>query len=191
MSYRIIQLGYVTTVDRFDDAVRCWETMVGVGPFFIGDVSFVDPMYNGMPSDIKIRAAIAYHGDRQIEVVAQTTDAPSHYRDWINQHSDLPLSGLFHHYFFDTPDMAETCDRFRQRGATVAFRSTMPEGGHLLYLDTRSTLGCYLELTDRLSAWQPMFDIMLGASKAWDGITRYALPFDGVLNKLRIDEETP
>lgn len=62
-----------------------WARHMGIGPFFvIEDATFNDYRYRGAPVPSPVCTfGYAQAGDLQVEIIAQTNDAPSGYRDFI------------------------------------------------------------------------------------------------------------
>jgi hypothetical protein len=77
---RLVQNAWV--VPRLEDAIPGWVAL-GVGPFFVLERAYPQALYRGTPVPLSFRAALAQAGDIQIELIEQTSDGPSAYRDMV------------------------------------------------------------------------------------------------------------
>lgn len=177
---RIAQLGYVIPQAQFDDCVAFWQQTTGIGPFYVGDFLLDNQTYRGQTTTMGMRVALGYLGDMQIELIGQTDDQPSVYREWIERHPVIPRGGLYHHYFLLTDDYDATAARLVAQGAECAFTCSMPGGGRLSYFDTTATLGHYVETSDRFEPWLEMFERLKASARYWNG-TRPVRPLEEIL----------
>ena len=78
------QIGYV--VRDIQRAMEFWSGTLGVGPFYvIRGIEFRNYRYRGHPSRPPvIDVAFGNSGDVQIELIQQTNDAPSAYREFLS-----------------------------------------------------------------------------------------------------------
>lgn len=153
----IRQSGYL--VEDLDDAVRHWVEVMGVGPFFvIPDVRMTNPVYRGAPCEARIDIALANSGDLQIELVVQTNDAPSIYREWLED----ARFGL-HHVGFFVEDI-ESC-----LGALDPKPTRVQHGDNFCYIDTQHHPGTYTELIQRSPTMRELFGMIHAAAEDWDG----------------------
>ena len=78
------QLGYV--VEDLEKAAWSWVEKAGVGPWTVIPHITLDYFnYLGESSEVEMGIAIAFTGSMQIELIQQHNNAPSMYRDFINQ----------------------------------------------------------------------------------------------------------
>ena len=78
------QLGYV--VEDLEKAAWSWVEKTGVGPWTVIPHVTLDYFnYLGEPSEVEMGIAMAFTGSMQIELIQQHNDAPSMYRDFINE----------------------------------------------------------------------------------------------------------
>ena len=129
---KIAQLGYVIPFERFDDCIAFWQASTGIGPFYVGDFLLDNQIYRGQPTTMGMRVALGYLGDMQIELIGQTDDQPSVYREWIERHPVIPRGGLYHHYFLLTDDYDDVAARLAEQGEECAFTASMPGAGRLI-----------------------------------------------------------
>lgn len=146
-------------------AISSWVSSTGVGPFFwFSPVVFTDGRYRGIPADFPaIKAAIAYAGDMQIELVSQDRDEPSIFRDTI----PFGQAGL-HHMALYCLDYEAERDTYIEAGAELAFEG-INRGVRTCWLDTTRELGFMVELIERSEAREAHFLKMKDAAEHWDG----------------------
>ena len=165
----IIQLAYVSRADLFDECLAYWTNVVGVGPFFVGDFELENQLLRGKRTECTITAAIGYRGDQQIEVIRPTNDAPSIYRETIEEHPRQPAGGHFHHYMFEPIDYDAAIAHFMAHGCRDGYSGVMADKKRLTYLDGRDTMGCYVEMIEPGGAFAEMCRRMRAATATWDG----------------------
>jgi hypothetical protein len=153
-------------------AIDGWVRASGVGPFcWFDNVPFVNGRYRGKPAAFPdIKAAIAYAGDMQIELVCQDNDEPSIFRELVPR----GRSALHHMGVYCTDYEAEQ-DAYLKAGAELAFEGTV-RGVRTCWLDTTPTLGFMVELLEPHPTRAEGFAKMHEAAQNWDGknpIIRY------------------
>jgi hypothetical protein len=158
-----MQLCWVVTDIR--EAMANWTRQAGVGPFFFFEnVTFEDGRYRGRPAQMaRHMAAIAQAGDLQIELVQQTSDEPSIWRDLV----PAGQSG-FHHAALYCPDYDATRAAYTAQGAEVAFEGLMM-GHRTCWIDTSKTLGFMVELVTKNPTADYVFGQIRAAAEGWDG----------------------
>lgn len=160
----ILELCHVT--DDLDAAMVHWTRDLRVGPFFAFDVPVLPgQLYYGASTEVALRVAFGFSGGLLIELLEQTNDGPSPFRDFLRERGP----GLHHvmpRGHFDT-DHA----RLSAAGHRVAFSGTMPGGERFCLFDTRSASGAYTELMEISPAMEGMLRHMEAISRAWDGVT--------------------
>src|SRR5690606_1258129 len=78
----ILELCQVT--DDMDAAIAHWTGLFGAGPFYVFDVpAMPGQTHRGQPSSIDLRIAFGFSGGLLIELLQQTNDAPSVFREMI------------------------------------------------------------------------------------------------------------
>lgn len=159
----IAQLGYV--VRDLDAAVGHWLTL-GVGPWFVArGVRPENFTYRGEPADLAMDVAVANSGDTQVELIQQTNDAPSMYRDFL----DAGHEGLQHVAYWTT-DYQDLYDRALAAGFTVGQEGAIGgPRGRFCYLDTGAQPGTVVEISDVSGPKAALFDYVRKAAAAWDG----------------------
>src|ERR1700756_4999128 len=146
-------------------AMAAWSRTAGVRPFFyFEDVTFEDGRYRGRPAQMaKHQAAIGQAGDLQIELVCQTTDEPSIWRDVVPRGQ-----GGFHHMALYCDDYEATRAAYTADGAEVAFEGLML-GHRTCWIDTTETLGFMVELVTKNPTADYVFGQIRAAAEGWDG----------------------
>jgi Glyoxalase/Bleomycin resistance protein/Dioxygenase superfamily len=161
-SVLIRQNAYV--VDSIEKAARSWARNFGIGPFFcVRHLEFEDVRYRGQPAQLDISVALGFSGHLCIEFIEQHNDGPSAYRDTISKGQ----TG-FHHVLVYPHDYEAEITRYEELGFTEAGSAVLKDTGlRFAYMDTRSELGCMVELAskDTPALWAPMIE----AARNWDG----------------------
>src|SRR5690349_10456882 len=80
-----VQLAFVVT--DLDATLKYWTEVLGVGPFVVLESSKGGRkiIHRGEETDVDYALSFAYMGDVQIEIVMQTNDAPSTYKEFTDQ----------------------------------------------------------------------------------------------------------
>lgn len=157
----IMQIAYVPA--DFAAALGFWTDTMGVGPFYLQDISLPGLRYYGEPSAPLFSVAIAYWGEVQIELIAQHNDAPSIYRDW----RDAGGEGV-HHVCILVADIEEARRVALEAGGTVAQEAIGPDYG-VLYVDTGGGPGTLLELVQPSPGMRARFARIRADAEGWDG----------------------
>ena len=150
-------------VPNLEAAIDRWVTQLGVGPFYVMEMDgLTDVTYRGAPGELAMRVGLAQAGPVQIELIDQTTDGPSAYRD------SVPAGEMgFHHMCVWTHDIDADAEYFDSLGYPAA---TMGRSGSRFgYFDTRPLLGCMLEVVERRPRTETLFGAIADAAIDWDG----------------------
>ncbi len=94
----------------------------------------------------------------------QHDDRPSIYRDWVAAKG----YGL-HHVAILESNFQQAIAAYQKKGASCVFRAGFGDGTRLAYLDTRDTLGCYLEIVEFSDFVRDALGAMREAHESWDG----------------------
>lgn len=135
-------------------SIARWHA-IGAGPFYLVDLSAIDQglipdrMYRGAPAADTFKAAIGFLGTTQIEFVEPTNDAPSVFREVLDQKGEA-----FHHMqakvsvvppaLFD-----ELARSYEAQGMELAALMTTPSGARSAFYDGRATVGCFMEIAEK------------------------------------------
>jgi hypothetical protein len=153
----VMQNGYL--VEHLETAITHWVDVLGVGPFFvIPHVKLVDPVYRDQPCAADISIALANSGEMQIELIQQHNDAPSIYREWL----DEGRTGL-HHVGFLVDDIERILEALPVAPEPVQY------GRNFCYLDTVYHPGTMVELIAADAGMRGLFDRVRSASVGWQG----------------------
>jgi hypothetical protein len=163
----IIQSAYVTR--DFDQSLDFWISVMGAGPFYVGQFEPIDQVYRGRPANALVTVAMGYSGDHQIEVIRQDNDSPSAYNETTGPGVRIPKAGLFHHVMVKHAGYDAAYSRFLGNGAKKCFDAVVPDVGRYCYLDAQETLGCFIELLEECPAVDAAFAKMREAHRDWDG----------------------
>lgn len=161
----IYQNGYV--VANLDAALDQWIDRLGVGPFFRFTVEFDSYVHRGVASNPAIEVAIANSGDLQIELIAQSNDAPSSYLEFLRDHGP----GLQHvSVWSDTLDA--DIARWSAMGLDVMTDLTIKgAGARAVFYDTDipGAAGAQMEVLGRNDGARMVIDMVRQAAIGWDG----------------------
>lgn len=160
----IIELCHVTR--DLDAALAHWTGDLGVGPFFVFDVPVLPgQLYYGEPTEVSMRVGFGFSGGVLIELLQQTNDGASPFRDFIEERGE----GL--HHIMPRTDFDAGYERLSAAGHRVAFSGVMPAGERFCLFDTRQQNGAYVELMELSPAMQGSLALMEKAHLGWDGKT--------------------
>ncbi|OHB29862.1 MAG: glyoxalase [Phenylobacterium sp. RIFCSPHIGHO2_01_FULL_69_31] len=161
----IRQNGYVVSDIRA--AMDHWIHVVGVGPwFFVERVKTDWFRHRGADSPMMMSVALANSGDLQIELIQQTNDAPSLYREFL----DAGHEGLQHLAYW-THDYQELYDRALAKGHKVGHEGQIGgEQGRFAYFETTAPHpGAMIEISDISGNKGRFFEHIRKAAQDWDG----------------------
>ena len=158
----VVQQGYV--VPDIDAAMQHWIAR-GVGPFFIEHLRGIDAVVDGKPAKLELKAAFAYSGDQQIEVIQPLDGKPSIYADFLGEN---PHGGLQHLAFW-CDSIADTLAELKRNGS--AFRVHQSYGDGHAYLDSTKHPGVMIQLMARTPQMEGLFRIIKDGAQRWDGAT--------------------
>jgi len=158
------QNGYVVRDIRA--AMDHWIKVMGVGPwFFIEDVKTDYFRHRGAASDVTMSIALANSGDLQIELIQQTNEAPSMYKEFL----DAGHEGLQHMSYW-TRDYQGLYDRALGLGYSVGHEGQIGgELGRFAYFDTQAHAGTVVEISDISGNKGRFFEHIKRAAADWDG----------------------
>ena len=160
----ICQNGYVARDLRA--AMDHWVKVLGVGPWFhIEQVKTDYFRHRGMDSPVEMSIALANSGDLQIELIQQTNDAPSMYKEFL----DSGREGLQHVAYW-TRDYQALYDRALSLGYKVGHEGQIGgELGRFAYFDTETHPGTVIEISDISGGKGRFFEHIRRAALDWDG----------------------
>jgi hypothetical protein len=158
----IMQNGYV--VRDWRAAAEYWSRELGVGPFFVMEhIRFRHCSFRGAPAAIDMSVAIAYSGDHQIELVEQHNDAPSIYREFLDERGEgLQHVGVLVDGIEPIISAARWGERVIQSGETLV-------GQRFAYVDVGPHPGAMIELIEVDAQARAAFAYMKKAAAGWNG----------------------
>jgi methylmalonyl-CoA/ethylmalonyl-CoA epimerase len=162
----VYQLAYVPS--DFDAALAFWTQTMGAGPFLVRErTELAATRYRGQPSSVEFGLALGYWGDLNIELIRQTNDAPSIYRDW----ETLAGRDALHHVCVIVPDLDEALRSGEVAGAEVVQEAQSPDGtARLAYLSYGAGAPAgYFELVQMNDAWRQLHRALREQARDWDG----------------------
>lgn len=159
----VYQVAYVVADVR--SAAQRWARLTGAGPFTLFEhFQFNDPLYLGEPAEVDISIALGFSAGLCIELIEQHDERPSIYHDWRVQRG----YGL-HHVAVLSEDYPGDIERWAAREAPAVFTAGFGENTRLAYLETRDTLGCYLEVVEFTDFVRSALTGLREAHEGWDG----------------------
>ena len=159
----VYQIAYV--VSNLHESALQWAKITGAGPFSLFEnFEFIEPEHNGQATELAVSIALGFSGGLCVEIIEQHDERPSIYRDWVAAKG----YGL-HHVAILEPDFPQAIAAYQEKGASCVFRAGFGDGTRLAYLDTRDTLGCYLEIVEFSDFVRDALGAMREAHESWDG----------------------
>lgn len=158
----IMQLAFVPS--DFEAALRYWNEVMGVGPFFLMEnIQLENMRYMGEPTNAVFSLALAYWGDVQIELIRPENDAPSIYS------GDYGVRDRLHHTCLLLDDIADAYAACERHGAKVLVEGKVGESGAVIYADAGGGPGHVVEMLQMQPGTQDLFDMIKQAGIGWDG----------------------
>lgn len=160
---RIIQTAYV--VKDIRASINWWVESAQTGPWFLLDHFLADDhVYRGQKSTADVAIAMAFAGSMCIELIQPLDDAPSVYKETVDQRGYG-----FHHLGLAVADVDAAIEAYRAKGYEVAFKAGVPTGGAVAYLDNGINDPGFLELIPATAGMDEVFTRFWAASQSWDG----------------------
>jgi hypothetical protein len=157
-----MQNGYV--VRDVDEAMAHWIGL-GVGPFLvIPEMAFESFVCRGRRSDPRLKIALANSGGLQIELIEQTNDAPSFYKDFIRDHGP----GL-HHLSVWTETFDADMARYGALGFEPFVTGALPPELRFAFYEGASHSGAIMEVFELTRDVKARFAAIREAAENWDG----------------------
>jgi catechol 2,3-dioxygenase-like lactoylglutathione lyase family enzyme len=171
----ILELCYV--VKDMDVAIDFWTKTIGAGPFYVFDIpAMPGQTYRGRPSAIHLRIGFGFSGGLLIELLQQTNDVPSVFKEILDT-----LEG-YHHVMLRVP-FDEGRKRMEAGGFELVFFGHFPSGERFGLFDARGGNGGYIELMDLTDTTFGPMEKMHQAHQEWDGISEPKRNFFDLVNQ--------
>lgn len=158
-----VQLAY-----HVPDAERAaveFARQFGWGPFFLMEhIPLASCLYRGTPGRFDHTSAYGQAGEVMVELIQGHGDSPN----VLNEAFPPEATGLHHVAMFEE-NLAEALAGWEARGFVVAMRATTTTGVEFAMVDTRATLGHYLELYPPVRALQKFYAYVRRAAVDWNG----------------------
>jgi hypothetical protein len=162
---RIMQVCWV--VPDIDVAMANWTKTTGVGPFFLfRDLTIDTVKHRGTPATTTFHIAIAQAGGVQIELAQQVSDDPYAYNEVFPKGSN----GGLHHIAIYVADYHVAVTHFADQGFELSVEGLFGDM-RFAYVDTRSKLGCMVEIIEHSAMQDQIFARVAAGAEAWDGVT--------------------
>jgi catechol 2,3-dioxygenase-like lactoylglutathione lyase family enzyme len=163
-----VQLAFVVT--DLDATLKYWTEVLGVGPFVVIESSKGDRkvIHRGQETQMDMELAFAYMGDIQIEIVHQTNDEPSTYKEFTDQ----GLTGM-HHIAFWPAEFDQACAHLEANGFEEVTSFYMADGTrNVAYYQAPDAVGALVEIVPMTPARTAYFSRIQRLCENWDGKTR-------------------
>lgn len=158
----VLQNAFV--VPDLSAAIAAW-TKLGVGPFFtIIDSGYATTKYRGKIGTPQFSIALANWNDIQIELIQQTCDTPSVYREFL----DEGKNGL-HHLLTTTPDIDALMPELENEGHEVLADVDIGPNGRVIYFRMADQKWPLIEVGQFTPAVEEIFQMIRRESIDWDG----------------------
>lgn len=170
---RRMQIAFV--VKDLDESLRYWTEVMKVGPFVVigNSVAGRRVVYRGQDTGMNSSLAFSYVGDVQLEIVHQTNDEPSPFKDFLADGRE----GLQHIAFWPA-DFEGACSDLEQRGFGEILSMYTDDGvRNVVYYQAPAHIGVMVELVPWTASRQAYFGRIQNLTRNWDGsrpVRRYA-----------------
>ncbi|QJU58155.1 hypothetical protein HL653_10420 [Sphingomonas sp. AP4-R1] len=154
-------------VKDLDETLRFWTEVMKVGPFVVIDNSVAGRrvVYRGEETGMDSSLAFSYVGDVQIEIVHQTNDEPSPFKDFL----DSGREGLQHIAFWPA-DFEGACSQLEQLGFREILSMYTDDGArNVVYYEAPPHVGVMVEIVPWTASRQAYFSRIQNLTRNWDG----------------------
>lgn len=158
----VIQQGYV--VSDIEAAMQHWLAR-GIGPFFIETLRGYPAIVRGETVKVDLRAAFAYSGDQQIEVIQPEGDSRNIYTEFLQRVSE----GGLHHLAVWVDSIADKLAELEAAGRS--FRVVQQYGDRHAYLDSVEAPGVMVQLMAHNEMNDELFRVIRAGADSWDGVS--------------------
>ena len=158
--YRMFQVCWI--VDDMIPACQKWSKVYGIGPFHVLPKRTGKVRYRGQESEFEMQVAIAQSGPVQIELICQTGDTPSIYREIYPQGK-----GGIHHMCTVTRQFDATAAHYESLGYPLVAEVVGPM--RVAYFDTFADFGFITELVEPTPEFMGHITQIAETCANWDG----------------------
>jgi catechol 2,3-dioxygenase-like lactoylglutathione lyase family enzyme len=159
----IRQNGHI--VADLDAAIADWLAL-GVGPWITLGPMDQQMVFRGEPTEVTLTLAFANSGDLQIELIHQTGEAPSAYKEFL----DSGREG-FHHLAWWTEDIEPVAAAVRDAGLDIVLEGDGGGTARFFYADAPTSAATCLEVMELNDMTSGLMDHIRKAADDWDGTT--------------------
>jgi voltage-gated potassium channel Kch len=163
-----MQQAFVTRLESFDDTLDFWASAFGAGPFFIGDVTPQNVIHRGVATTARLRIALTFLGQVQIEIIAPLDDAPHVWNEAFDRAAEIPAAGVFHHVLMETDDYDAAREQLLAAGLRDGLTAEFA-GRRLSYLDGGDGTEHFVELIEKAGWNETLLNLMKQECAAFDG----------------------
>jgi catechol 2,3-dioxygenase-like lactoylglutathione lyase family enzyme len=162
---RRMQLSMV--VNDIDAAAHLWSDTLGVGPWILFENAMEGRrfVHRGQDSQVGMSLAMAYGGETQFELIQQTNDEPSPYREFL----DAGREGVQHIEFW--PDDYSASSAALQQGGfeevSVIYNPDGTKNGS--YFVSPSSVGVVVAIIPMTPFRQSYMSVIEYLAATWDG----------------------
>lgn len=165
MRQPVRQIAYYVN-DVREAAVR-HSALYGSGPFFATDFPPLPVVHRGKQATLLASSAIGQWGSLQVELIQDRGTGPSILRDLYPRGSGR--TGI-HHMTVSVDRLEATVASFQQAGYAEATRVVLGHSGlTVVFMDTTSTYGHFIELHESLPALLRLYEKVAEAAIGFDG----------------------
>ncbi|KRF22387.1 VOC family protein [Phycicoccus sp. Soil802] len=174
---RRIQVSMV--VHDLEAAARLWSEHLGVGPWILIEDALEDRtfIHRGRRSDVQMSLALTYSGETQFELISQSNDAPSPYREFL----DAGREGVQHLEFWPE-DYAASCRALESAGFVELSTIHLPDGTkNASYYESPASVGVVVAVVPMTPFRHSYMSVIEELARDWDGtrhLRRYATRAD-------------
>jgi len=170
-SAAVTQVAYVTT--DLARSMRYWMETMRAGPFFVMRTPPGFHMsYRGRPGADTIVAGVAFCGTCNIEIVQPSNDAPSIFREVLDDRGEGLHHVQPHMGGLSAAEFQQRFDGYLAQGIELASYADVPGTGRTAFFDDRQRTGAFIELIEFAGDSFAVIERMYEAHLAWDGDTR-------------------
>jgi hypothetical protein len=159
--YRFFQIAWV--VDDLLAAARKWVDVYGVGPFHVLPRRASTVRYRGQETSLEMQIAVAQSGPVQIELIQQTSETASVYREIFPAGT-----GGLHHLCTVTQAFDDTKAHYERLGYPSIASASSP-AMRVEYFDTHKDFGVITELVEHTPGFIATLAAISETCAHWDG----------------------
>ena len=151
-------------VRELEASVSSWVRTQGAGPFYRAHFQIDGHRYRGQPHRVNLHVAVGFLGSTIIELAQPADDAPSLFREVLNQRGE----GL-HHFWLHTDDFDGELTRYARADCPTVGSGIIPGLGRNAFVDTTRSLGCFVELLEISDPIWSILEQFRDAHLGWRG----------------------